>query len=177
MTEINHLRDTSTTQPRIEDYAKYRELLRPTLLLLSNCHNVLLQGPTFKNSPEWNIHVFLCDLLTVRNVNLYNPIYAQNGDGIDIDSCRNVTMTDSTVYAGDDDICIKSGRDEEGRKFGKPTENVTVSNCTIGWGHGGIAIGSEMSGGVRNVTVSNCVMKGTDAGLRFKTTRRARRRR
>src|SRR5205823_5098423 len=127
--------------------------------------------PTFRNSPNWNVHLLLSENITVKNVTLYNPDYAQNGDGIDIDSCRNVLMTDSTVYAGDDDICLKSGRDEEGRKRSRPCENVTVSNCTVYWGHGGFVIGSEMSGDVRNVTVSNCVFKGTDTGLRFKTTR------
>ncbi|MDP9174551.1 MAG: glycoside hydrolase family 28 protein [Planctomycetota bacterium] len=161
----------STRPARMQEYVSFRDLLRPCLLLLSNCRNVRLEGVTFRNSPCWNLHLFCCDNVSVRNVTAFNYLYAQNGDGIDVDSCRNVTIADCTIDAGDDDICLKSGKDEEGRKRGKPTENVTISNCDIGWGHGGVTIGSEMSGGVRNVLVSNCIMKGTDIGLRFKTTR------
>ena len=157
--------------PNPDDYVKYKTLLRPPLVLLSNCHDVLLTGPTFRNSPSWNIHLLYSDNITVRDVTIFNPIYAQNGDGIDIDSCRNVLLADSTISAGDDDICLKSGRDEPARKLGRPTENVTITNCVVNWGHAGVAIGSEMSGGVRNVNVSNCIFKGTDCGLRFKTTR------
>ncbi len=152
-------------------FERFRELLRPSLLLLSNCRDVVLDGPTFRNSPCWNIHLLLSDNIKVHNVTSFNYLYAQNGDGLDIDSCRNVAISDCTVNAGDDDICLKSGRDAEGRRLGRPTENVTISNCTVGWGHGGIVIGSEMSGGVRNITVNDCIFKGTDAGLRFKSVR------
>jgi polygalacturonase len=152
-------------------YAPYRELLRPDLLLISNAKHVLIDGPTFKNSPNWNLHPLLCDDLIVRNVTIYNPGFAQNGDGIDLDSCSNVVLRDLKINAGDDGICLKSGRDEEGRKRGRPTENVTVENCTVGQAHGGFVIGSEMSGGVRNVTVNNCTFHGTENGLRFKSTR------
>lgn len=162
---------TAGGEQRPEDYERFRPLLRPVMVLLSNCHNVLLDGPTFRNSPNWNIHLLLCEDVTVRNVTIFNPDYAQNGDGIDIDSCRNVLLTHANVNAGDDAICLKSGRDEEGRRRGRPTENVTISDCVVGTGHGGVVIGSEMSGGVRNVTVNNCIFKGTDVGLRFKTTR------
>ncbi len=157
--------------PNPDDYVKYKTLLRPALMLLTNCHGVVLNGPTFRNSPSWNIHLLLSDDITVRDVTIFNPIWAQNGDGIDIDSCRNVLLADSTISAGDDDICLKSGRDAAGRELARPTENVTISNCVVNWGHGGVAIGSEMSGGIRNVNVSNCIFKGTDCGLRFKTTR------
>ena len=155
----------------VEDYEQYRDLLRPVLLYFSNCQRVLLDGPTFRNSGAWNLHPYLCDDLTIRNVTIFNPDYAQNGDGVDFDSCRNVLMEDSKVDAGDDAICLKSGKDEEGRKLGRPTEHVTIRRCTIGTGHGGIALGSEMSGGIRDVTVSHCTMNGTDAGIRVKTTR------
>jgi polygalacturonase len=161
----------SGNPPTIESYQPYRDLLRPVMVLLSDCHNVLLEGPTFRNSGSWNVHVLYCDDLTVHNVTIFNPYYAQNGDGIDIDSCRNVAVTDSTIDAGDDVICLKSGKDAEGRKAARPTENVTITGCTLGHGHGGIAIGSEMSGGVRNVTVSHCVLRGTDDALRFKSVR------
>jgi polygalacturonase len=155
----------------VEDYAKFRELLRPVMVQLTECRNVVLDGPTFRNSPNWNIHLNLCENVTIRNVTVFNPAYAQNGDGIDLSSCRNVLIADSTLDVGDDAICLKSGRDEEGRRRGRPTENVTVRNCTVLHGHGGVVVGSEMSGGVRNVSVANCVFKGTQTGLRFKTTR------
>jgi len=157
--------------PNPDDYKPYRDFLRPTLVELVNCQGVLLDGPTFQNSPAWNIHILLSDNVTVRNVTSFNPWYAQNGDGIDLDSCRHVTLTDSIFDAGDDGICLKSGRDEEGRRLGRPTEDVAIRNCTVYRGHGGVTIGSEMSGGVRNVTVNNCVFDGTDIGLRFKSTR------
>jgi polygalacturonase len=157
--------------PRIEDYTKYRDMLRPPMVFLSNVKNLLLDGPTFRNSPSWNIHLLYSEDITVRNVTIFNPYYAQNGDGIDIDSCRNVVLTDSNISAGDDVVCLKSGRDAAGRAVGRPTENVTVTHCVLGKGHGGIAIGSEMSGGVRNVDVHDCVFNGTDDALRFKTVR------
>jgi len=109
--------------------------------------------------------------LIVRNVYVKNPWYAQNGDGIDVESCKNVLIENGTFDVGDDGICIKSGRDEAGRKRGRPTENVTVRNCTVYHAHGGFVIGSEMSGGARNLYVSDCTFIGTDIGLRFKTTR------
>jgi hypothetical protein len=107
----------------------------------------------------------------VRNVYAKNPWYAQNGDGIDVESCKNVLIENSTFDVGDDGICIKSGRDEAGRKRGMPTENLLVRNCTVYHAHGGFVIGSEMSGGAKNLYVENCTFIGTDIGLRFKTTR------
>jgi polygalacturonase len=157
--------------PRIDDYRPYRDLLRPSLVCISNSQNILLDGNTFRNSPCWNVHLLYSDNITVHNVTVFNPYYAQNGDGIDIDSCRNVNLSDSNIEAGDDVICLKSGRDAEGRLAGRPTENVTITDCVLGHGHGGIAIGSEMSGDVRNVFVSNCTLRGTDDGLRFKSVR------
>ncbi|MGD0141030.1 MAG: glycoside hydrolase family 28 protein [Tepidisphaeraceae bacterium] len=156
---------------RIEDFQPYRDLLRPPLVLLSDCHHVLLDGPTFRNSPSWNVHLLLSDNVTVRRVTIFNPYYAQNGDGIDIDSCRDVAVTDCNISAGDDVICLKSGRRRPGQQTLKPTENVTISHCTLGRGHGGIAFGSEMSGGIRNVEAYDCVLRGTDEALRFKTVR------
>jgi len=153
--------------PRIEDYRKYRDMLRPPLVSLSNIQNLVLDGPTFRNSPSWNVHLLYSEGITVRHVTIFNPYYAQNGDGIDIDSCRHVLLTDSSISAGDDVICLKSGKDARGR----PTESVTIARCALGTGHGGIAIGSEMSGGVRNVEVYDCALNGTDNGIWFKTVR------
>lgn len=155
----------------IKDNEALKDFFRPNMLVLTNCKKVLLQNVTLQNSPAWDVHTLLCEDLTVQNVRVRNPWNAQNGDGIDVESCRNVLIEGSTFDAGDDGICIKSGRDEEGRKRGKPTENVIVRNNVVYRAHGGFVIGSEMSGGARNIFVSNCTFIGTDIGLRFKTTR------
>jgi polygalacturonase len=154
-----------------EFYQSIKDFLRPNLLVFTGCKRVLLEGVTFQNSPAWNLHPLLCEDLTLRNVYVKNPWYAQNGDGIDLESCKNVLIEKSTFDVGDDGICIKSGRDEAGRKRGVPTENVIIRNCVVYHAHGGFVIGSEMSGGARNIYVSDCSFIGTDIGLRFKTTR------
>jgi polygalacturonase len=152
-------------------YESIRDFLRPNLVLLTSCKNILLEGVTFQNSPAWCLHPLMCEQLTVRNVFVKNPWYAQNGDGIDVESCKNVLIENSVFDVGDDALCMKSGRDAEGRKRGMPTENVIIRGCTVYAAHGGFVIGSEMSGGARNIYVSNCTFLGTDIGLRFKTTR------
>ncbi len=113
----------------------------------------------------------LCEDLTVDDVHVRNPSWAVNGDGIDVESCRNVLIENSTFDTGDDGICVKSGRDEDGRRRGRPTENMIVRNDIVYRAHGGFVVGSEMSGGVRNIFVSDCSFIGTDIGLRFKTVR------
>lgn len=152
-------------------YESIKDFLRPNLLVFTSCKKILLEGVTFQNSPAWNLHPLMCEDLTVRDVYVKNAWYAQNGDGIDIESCKNVLIENSTFDVGDDGICIKSGRDAAGRKRGMPTENVIVRNSTVYHAHGGFVIGSEMSGGAKNIFVSDCSFIGTDIGLRFKTTR------
>lgn len=152
-------------------YNEIKDFLRPNLLVLTNCKKILLEGVTFQNSPAWCLHPLMSEDITVRNVYVKNPWYAQNGDGIDLESCKNTVIENSTFDVGDDGICIKSGRDEEGRKRGMPTENVVVRNCTVYHAHGGFVVGSEMSGGAKNIYVDNCTFIGTDIGIRFKTTR------
>ncbi|WEK20290.1 MAG: glycoside hydrolase family 28 protein [Candidatus Pedobacter colombiensis] len=152
-------------------YAEIKDFLRPNLMVLTRCKRVLLEGVTFQNSPAWNLHPLMTEDLIIRNVYAKNPWYAQNGDGLDLESCKNVLVEGSTFDVGDDGICIKSGRDEAGRKRGMPTENVIIRNSTVYHAHGGFVIGSEMSGGARNIFVSDCTFIGTDIGLRFKTTR------
>ncbi len=160
-----------TAEKTPEFYQSVKDFLRPNLLVFTSCKKILLEGVTFQNSPAWNIHPLMCEDLTVRNVYAKNAWYAQNGDGIDIESCKNVLIENSTFDVGDDGICIKSGRDAAGRKRGMPTENVIVRNSTVYHAHGGFVIGSEMSGGAKNIFVSDCTFIGTDIGLRFKTTR------
>jgi polygalacturonase len=113
----------------------------------------------------------MCENVIIERVLARNPAYAQNGDALDLESCKNVLIIDSKFDAGDDGICIKSGKNADGRKRGIPCENVVVDGCTVFAGHGGFVVGSEMSGGVRNIIVRNCQFLGTDVGLRFKSTR------
>ncbi|MVN90088.1 glycoside hydrolase family 28 protein [Mucilaginibacter aquatilis] len=150
---------------------EFKDYYRPNMLVLANCKKVLLQGATFQNSAAWCLHTLMCEDLTFDGVRVRNPWNAANGDGVDVESCKNVLINNSTFDCGDDGICIKSGRDEEGRKRGKPTENMVVKNSIVYRAHGGFVIGSEMSGGARNLFVTDCTFIGTDIGLRFKTTR------
>lgn len=153
------------------DYEKYKDFLRPVMVSLIKCKNVLLDGPTFQNSPAWNIHPLMSENLIIRNLSVRNPWYSQNGDGLDLESCKNTLIYNNTFDVGDDAICIKSGKNEDGRKRGMPTENAIIKNNIVYHGHGGFVVGSEMSGGVKNMHVSNCTFIGTDVGLRFKSTR------
>lgn len=153
------------------EWIEIKDFLRPAMINLIECKNVILQGVLFENSPSWNIHPLLCTNLIVDNITVRNPAYAQNGDGIDVESCKNVLILNSSFDVGDDAICIKSGKDEEGRRRARPTENMIVDNCKVFQAHGGFVVGSEMSGGVRNISVRNCQFLGTDVGLRFKSNR------
>ena len=155
----------------LKDYQDTRDFYRPTMVNLTNCNKVLMDGPVFQNSAAWCIHPLICENLTVRNIDVRNPWYSQNGDGIDIESCRNIVVYNCTFDVGDDAICIKSGKDKEGRDRGRPTENLIVKNCVVYHGHGGVTVGSEMSGGVKNIHISGCSFIGTDIGMRFKSCR------
>lgn len=154
-----------------EQFEEVKDFLRPVMVSLINCKKVLLDGPTFQNSPAWNIHPLMCEDITIRNLTVRNPWFSQNGDGLDLESCKNAVIYNNSFDVGDDAICFKSGKNEDGRKRGMPTENVIVTNNIVYHGHGGFTIGSEMSGGVKNVHISNCTFIGTDIGLRFKSTR------
>ncbi|MDB5193580.1 MAG: glycoside hydrolase [Segetibacter sp.] len=155
----------------MQEHETIKDFLRPNLMVLTKCKGILLEGITVQNSPAWCLHPLMSENIIVRNVNVKNPWYAQNGDGIDLESCKNVIIENSVFDVGDDGICIKSGRDAEGRKRNMPTENVLIRNSVVYHAHGGFVIGSEMSGGARNIWVENCSFIGTDIGLRFKTTR------
>jgi polygalacturonase len=155
----------------MEDYAAIKDYLRPNLLVLVNCKMVLLQNTTFQNSPAWCLHIIFSEHVTFDGVKVRNLPSAQNGDGIDIESCSFVEVKNSTLDCGDDGICIKSGKDEEGRKVGKPSQYIVIHHNVIYRGHGGFVIGSEMSGGAHDIFVSDCTFIGTDVGLRFKTAR------
>ena len=153
------------------DENEIKTFLRPVMVSLRECERVLLQDCTFQNSPCWNIHPLYCKDLTIKDIIVRNPHYSANGDGIDIDACENVILTGSSFDVGDDAICIKSGKDADGRRHARKCRNLIISDCTVYHGHGGFVVGSEMSGGVENIKVSNCRFIGTDVGLRFKSTR------
>jgi polygalacturonase len=154
-----------------EDFEAIHDFLRPVLVSIQNSKRVLFDGPVFQNSPAWNIHPLMIEDLIVRNITVRNPWYSQNGDGLDVESCKNVIIENSSFDVGDDAICIKSGKDKDGRDRAVPCENIIVRNNIVYHGHGGVTVGSEMSGGVKNLHVSNCTFMGTDVGLRFKSTR------
>ena len=153
------------------EWLEIKDFLRPVMVNFIACKNVYLQGVLFENSPAWNIHPLMCENVIIDGIFSRNPSYAQNGDGLDLESCVNTIIVNSLFDVGDDGICIKSGKDEQGRLRNRPTENVIVDNCKVFQGHGGFVVGSEMSGGVRNISVSNCQFLGTDVGLRFKSVR------
>lgn len=153
------------------EWEEVKHFLRPVMVSFIGCKNILLEGVLFENSPSWNIHPLMCENIIIDGVFIRNPSFAQNGDGLDLESCRNAIVINSVLDVGDDAICIKSGKDEEGRRRAMSTENVIVDNCTVFKGHGGFVVGSEMSGGVRNIYVSNCNFIGTNVGLRFKSNR------
>ncbi|MDG5787867.1 glycoside hydrolase family 28 protein [Evansella sp. AB-P1] len=155
----------------IDDYQQIRDFLRPNMVSIRRSRRVLLEGPTFQNSPAWNVHPFVCQHVTMRNVTVRNPWFSQNGDGLDLEACRYAIVENCIFDVGDDAICIKSGKNEEGRKLGTPSEDITIRDCQVYSGHGGFVVGSEMSGGVRNVSITDCTFFGTDTGLRFKSTR------
>ncbi len=145
--------------------------LRPPFIQVLECKNVAIQDVKIINSPFWTINPVYSDNVTVRGVTIDNPDDSPNTDGIDPESCRNVHISDCHINAGDDCVTIKSGRDRQARRINRPAENYTITNCTMLHGHGGVVIGSEMSGGVKKIAVSNCVFEGTDRGIRIKTTR------
>ena len=153
------------------EFEQIRDFLRPVMVSLMWCKKVLIDGPVFQNSPAWCLHPFMCEDFTLRNTTVRNPWFSQNGDGIDIESCKNSVIHDCSFDVGDDGICIKSGKDKEGRDRKQPNENLIVKNCVVFHGHGGVTVGSEMSSGVKNLHVSNCTFIGTDVGLRFKSNR------
>jgi polygalacturonase len=144
---------------------------RPQFIRLLRCQNVRIEYLTLHNSPEWNIHPLLCEDVRIDGITITSPARSANTDGINPESCRNVQISNCRIDTGDDCVTLKSGADEPGRNLGRPDENITVTNCVMLHGHGGVTVGSEMSGGVRNVVVANCIFQGTDNGIRIKSQR------
>ncbi len=154
----------------INEASKYYDLYRPAFVSIVNCDKVLLDGVTFENSAAWNIHPLFTNNLTIRNCKIRNPYHAQNGDGLDVESCKNVHIHHNIFEVGDDGICIKSGKNKEARQIKVPCENLYIHDCNVFEAHGGFVVGSEMSRGVKNIVVENCNFVGTDVGIRFKSS-------
>ncbi|MDR3329238.1 MAG: glycoside hydrolase family 28 protein, partial [Prevotellaceae bacterium] len=144
--------------------------LRPPLINLYKCTSVLLEGVTLRNSPFWVTHPLLCDQLVVRNLNIYS--LGPNSDGCDPESCSNVIIEGCLFDTGDDCIAIKSGRNNDGRRWNTPSSNIIVRRCKMQDGHGGVVIGSEISGGYKNLYVEDCEMDSPDLDrvIRIKTS-------
>jgi polygalacturonase len=139
----------------------------PALIEPVSCKNVRISGVTLGNSRMWTLHPTYCSGVAVANVTIDST--GGNSDGIDPDSCSGVIIDHCTFSSGDDDIAIKCGKGQEGVKIGKPTEDVAITNCTFLKGHGGVALGSELSGGIRRVTIANCTFKGVNEAIYLKS--------
>ncbi|MBC7321419.1 glycoside hydrolase family 28 protein [bacterium] len=142
---------------------------RPRTICFYKCKNITVDGVRIINSPSWTINPIGCINVTVHNVKIQNPYHSPNTDGINPESCKGVIISDCYIDVGDDCVTLKSGTEDCKEKI--PCEDIAITNCIMVHGHGGVVIGSEMSGGVRNVVVSNCIFEGTDRGIRIKTRR------
>ena len=143
--------------------------LRVNFIQFYHCKNILVEGITIKRSPMWEIHPVLCENITVRNVKIQT--HGPNNDGCNPESCKNVLIENCYFDTGDDCIAIKSGRNGDGRRINIPSENILVRGCQMKDGHGGVVIGSEMTGGARNIFIEDCIMDSPnlDRALRIKT--------
>lgn len=164
-------RMNETEVPARERIFGMNKYLRPQFVQPYKCKNVLIQGITIKNSPMWLIHPVLCENVTVRKVKIIS--HGPNSDGCDPEACKNVLIEDCYFDTGDDCIALKSGRNHDGFLKGIPCENVVIRNCEMKDGHGGVVIGSEISGGAKYVFAENCKMSSPnlDRAIRIKTNK------
>ncbi|HEY9170948.1 MAG TPA: glycoside hydrolase family 28 protein [Verrucomicrobiae bacterium] len=145
------------------------DFLRPSFIEPYRCQSVLIEGVHIRRSPMWEVHPVLCTNVIVRGLNI--ATHGPNNDGCDPESCHDVLIEDCVFNTGDDCIALKSGRNNDGRRVGVATQNVIIRRCTMKDGHGGVTIGSEISGGCRNVFVEDCAMDSPnlDRAIRFKS--------
>ena len=147
------------------------QFLRPPLIQFLSCEGLTVKGVTLRNSPFWTLHPVFSSQVHIDTVRIENPSDAPNTDGIDIDSCSDVSIVDSSIDVGDDCIALKAGSGGQGLAENRPTRNVSISGCTFLNGHGGVVIGSETAGGIENIEVVNCRFLGSDRGIRLKSRR------
>lgn len=147
------------------------QFLRPCFVEFINCENVTVEGIKIIDSPFWTVHPLYVKNLTLNKLHIENPYEAPNTDGIDVDSCTDVKITDCFVSVGDDGICIKSGSGPDGIRINRPTVGVEIKGCTVRNAHGGIVIGSETAAGMSGIHASDCDLSGTDRGIRIKSRR------
>jgi polygalacturonase len=161
--------EVKTPAPDV-DYQKAAPELRPSFIRFMDCTNVLVEGIHFVGSPMWTIHLLYTDNAVVQNV-IIETYPGVHTDGIAVDSSRNVRIASCYIDTGDDGIVIKSGKDADGRRVNRPTENVSIVNCTVHHAHGAVALGSEISGGIHNLVADNITCRDTAIGVRIKSRR------
>ena len=163
------LRYAETFTPIDKRQMTYEDGLRPQLINLYHCNTILIQDVTLRNSPFWVIHPLFCESMIVRGVSIFS--HGPNSDGCDPESSKNILIENCIFDTGDDCIAIKSGRNADGRKWNTPSENIIVRNCEMKDGHGGVVVGSEISGGYKNLFIENCKMDSPnlDRVIRIKT--------
>jgi polygalacturonase len=152
---------------------EYREAaaeLRPSFLSFMNAKNVLVEGVRFVGAPMFVVHLLYSENATVRNI-MVETYPGPHSNGIVADSSQHVRISDSYIDTGDDGIVLKSGKDADGLRVNRPTEDVTITNCTVHRAHGAVVIGSETAGGIRNVSAGNITADGTEVGIRIKSRR------
>jgi polygalacturonase len=155
-------RRSATTQPA------FQHIGRPRLVCFSNCDGVHISDVHLRNQAVWCLHLLYSRNVAVDNVHILATVYIPSSDGIDVDSSRDVSISHCDIACYDDDIAIKSGKDDDGRRVNRPSENITISDCTIGIGDG-IAMGSEVTGSIRHVLVQRCTFNRTSTGARIKS--------
>jgi len=158
------------TQATRDSLMKIPRLGRPRLICFQNCKNVNISNLKLRNQAVWCLHILYCKNVEVKNLNIRAEHSILSSDGIDIDSSSDVYISGCDIDVNDDCISIKSGKDENGLLINRPSKNIMIEKCHFGYGHGGVALGSETSGGIRNVEIRNCVVdSGNWAPIRFKT--------
>lgn len=143
---------------------------RPRLIAIQNCKNVLVSGLNFKNQACWGLFILYSEDVVAENLTIRAEHNIISSDGIDVDSSTRVHITNCDIDVNDDCIAIKSGKDEDGRRVNRPAEDILVEKCIFRYGHGGVTMGSEMSGGIRKVEIRDCIVEADNwAPIRFKS--------
>ena len=167
----NLLKSLEKKTPATEDeYQKAAGELRPPFIQVMNCKNVTIEGIHIIGSPMWPVHILYSENVVVHGISI-NTYPGVHTGGIYLDSSSYIRISDCFIETGDDGIVIKSGKDADGLRVNRPTENVVIANCTVRRAHGAVTLGSEIAGGLRNIVVSNMICEGTQVGIRIKSRR------